>query len=95
MVASSNIAGPNLDTYYSSVISLCSMCTIIFLSELNNIDTCTCEISNAYLTASTTQKIEFNDGPEFATFWHAGHFLLINTTLYGLKISVDRFHYRL
>ena len=37
MVPAGNITGPNIDTYYSSVISLRSMHTIIFLAELNNI----------------------------------------------------------
>ena len=37
MVASGHMNGPNLDTYYSRVISLCSMRTIVFLSIFNNI----------------------------------------------------------
>ena len=77
MVASGNMTGPNLDTYYSIVIPLCSMCTVVFLSELNDIETCTGDISNTYLNACTTEKIVFNAEPDVAPFGYAGHFLLI------------------
>ena len=51
MVVSVNMTGHNIDSYYASVISLCSMRTVVLLAELNNIDTRTGGISNAYLTA--------------------------------------------
>ena len=54
MVASGNMNVPNLDTYYSRVISICSMRTVVFLAELNIIETHTGDISNDYLTARTT-----------------------------------------
>ena len=95
MVASSNITEPNLDTYYYSIISLRYMCTVVFLSELDNIETHPGEISNAYLTERTIEKIVFNSGPDFAPFGRAGHLLLIKTALYGLKNSGARFHSRL
>ena len=60
MVDSGNRTGPNIYTYYSSVISLHSMHTVVFLYEMNNIDTCTGDISNPYLTTGTTEKIEIN-----------------------------------
>ena len=71
------------------------MRTIVSLAELKNIETRTNYISNAYLAARTTDKIVFNAGPELSPFGHAGHLILVNTDLYGLKISGDRFHYRL
>ena len=75
MVASVNMTGPNIDTYYSSVIPLCSMRTVVFLAELKNIETCTGDISNSYFTSSTIYKILFNDGPDF-------HLLDIQVTCY-------------
>ena len=81
MVTSGNITGTNLDTYYSSVIPLRSLCTVFLLAEMNNIETCTGDISNVCLTAHTTEKIIFNSGPEFSPFGHAGHLLLIKTAL--------------
>ena len=92
MVASVNMTGPNLNTYYYSFISLHYMRTVVFLAELNNIDTLTGEISNAYLTELTAENIFFDSGAYFALFGHSGHFLLIKTALYSLNISGDIFH---
>ena len=91
MVVSFNMTQTNIDTYYSSVISLRSMRTVVFLAELNNIDTLTGYLGNAYLTARTT-KILLNSVTNFATFGHAGHLIIINTALYGLNSSGSRFH---
>ena len=61
MVASSNATGPNIDTYYYSIISLRSMRTVVLLSELNNIETCTSDIS---------RLVPAQDGPFFYTRSH-------------------------
>ena len=92
MLASGNMTGTNTNTYYSSVISLCSMRTIVFLAELNNIDTRTGDISNTYLTAWTTEKIVFNAGTKFASFEHVSNLITTKTALYDLKISGTRLH---
>ena len=92
MVASINMTGTNIDTYYSSSISLRSIRTVVFLSGLNNIETHTGNTSNAYLTARTNDKIVFNAGPKCAPFGRSGHLILINTALYGLKSYGARFH---
>ena len=63
-----------------------------FPSELNNIETHTGDISNTYLNSLTKEKIVFKSGPYFAPFGHAGQFLIIKTTLYGLKSYVASFH---
>ena len=81
MVPAGNMTGPNIDTYYYSVISLCFMSTVVFLAELNNIKIRTGDISNAYLTARTSKKIVFNAGPKFDPFGNAGHLILIKTAL--------------
>ena len=65
MVASSNMNGPNIDTYYYSINSLCSVLTVVFLAELNNIDTRIGYISISYLTARNNEMIVFNAGPDF------------------------------
>ena len=91
-MVSGNVTVPNTDTYYYSVISLHSMRTIMFLDELNNIETRTGYISKTYRTSRTMEKIVSNAGLEFAHFEHAGHLLLIKTALYGLKSYGARFH---
>ena len=95
MVASGNMNGPNLGTYYYSIISIFSVRTVVFLAELNNIETRTGDISNTYLTARTNDNILFNTGPEFAPFGHASHLLIIKTALYFFKRYGARFYYRL
>ena len=92
MVASGNMTRTNIDSYYSSVISLQSMSTFVFLDELNDIEICTGDISNAYLTARTIAKIYFDSGPKFYPFGHTGHLLLIKTALFGIKSLGARFH---
>ena len=92
---SGNMNGTNLNTYYSSVISLRFMRTIVLLGKLKNIETITGDISNGYLTAHTTEKIVFNAGPEFEPFGHAGYLLIINSDLYALNIPSARLHSRL
>ena len=95
MVASGNMTRPNFNNYYSSIILLRSMRTGVLLAELNNIDTRTGDTNNAYLDACTTEKIVFNAVPKFSPFGHAVHLLLIKTSLYDLKSSGARSHYRL
>ena len=41
-----NMTGPNLETYYTSIISLCPLLTAVLLSELNNIEKRTDKIIN-------------------------------------------------
>ena len=93
MLASGNKTGPNIDTYYSSIISLSSVRTVVFIYELNNIETRTGDISNAYLTERTTENVLFDSGPKFEPLGHVGHLLLLKTALYGLKSSGARFHF--
>ena len=93
MVASGHMTGSNINSYYYSIVSLRSMCTIFFLYELNNIVTCTGDIINAYLTTRTTEKISINAGTELAPFVHAGHLILFKTAIYGLNSSGARFHF--
>ena len=63
MVPSGNITGPNIENYFSSVISLISVRTVAFLAELYNIETRTGGIINAYLNAHNRENIVFNTGP--------------------------------
>jgi len=91
-VAGGHLTGPNEDTYYSSVVSLRSMRIVLFLAELNDLETCAGDIGNAYLEAYTQEKVCFVAGSEFAPFGHAGHLMKIVKALYGLKSSGSRYH---
>ena len=95
MVVYGNITGINLGTYYSSFISLRSMRTVVLLDEQSDIEICTGDIRNSYLTVSTTENIVFIARPEFTPFGNTCHLILIKTTLYSLKISGASLHLRL
>eukprot|EP00957_Ditylum_brightwellii_P069233 5256508-Ditylum_brightwellii.AAC.1 len=58
-VAGGHTTGPNIDTYYSSVVSLRAMGMMSFLAELNDMELIAADIGNVYLEAYTDEKICF------------------------------------
>ena len=60
MVASGNMTGTNIDTNYSSIISIRFMRTVFFLAKMSNIETRTGDLIHSYLTERTNEKIVFN-----------------------------------
>ena len=62
LVAGGHMTGPNTNTYYSSAVSLRAMRMMIFLAELNGMELIAADIGNAYLEASTNEKICFIAG---------------------------------
>ncbi len=73
------------ESCYSGVVSLCSLCIITFLAELNDLELMAGDISNAYLTAYTKEKLYVIAGKEFGEL--EGHVLIIVKALYGLRTS--------
>ena len=59
------------------------MCS--FLAELNNLDSYTTDIGNAYIQSYTREKIVVRAGNEFGD--QADHLLIVNKSLYGLTSS--------
>ena len=56
---------------------------MIFLAELNQMETWCTDISSAYLKALTKEKLFVEAGPEFGNL--EGHTLLVHKALYGLR----------
>jgi hypothetical protein len=81
-----------LDRVYSEVVSLRGIRTLIFLAELNKLDTWATYIGNAYLEAITCEKLFIIADPEFGE--QQGHILIIYTALYGLRTSGLQWHGR-
>ena len=54
-----------LESVCSSVVSLQGLRTVIFLGELNGLETWATDIGNAYLEAKTKEKVYITSGPEF------------------------------
>ena len=93
LVARGDLTPEPDEAVYSSVASLRSLRTIIFLSELNNLQLWQGDIGNAYLESYTQEKVYFIAGPEFGPL--QGHTMKIIKALYGLCSSGLRFHERL
>ena len=81
------------EAIYSSVASLCSLCYVTFIAELNGHNLMQGDIRNAYLESYTQEKVCFIAGPEFGPL--AGHTLGIVKTLYGLRSCGLWFHEKL
>ena len=85
LVADGHLTEIPLDSVYSGVVSLCGLCLLVFLAELNDLDVWTTDIGNAYLEAETQEKVYIIAGPEFGDL--EGHTLIIFKALYGLRTS--------
>ena len=93
LVAGGHMTDPPKDSVYSGVVSLRSLRIITFLAELNGLELMAADIGNAYLEAHTKEKVYCIAGSEFGEL--AGHVLVFNKALYGLRTSDARFHERL
>ena len=85
LCANRNLTEIPINSVYSGVISLKSLRTVIFLAELNGLETWATDIGNAYLEAETSEKVFIIAGPEFGEL--EGHTLVIFKALYGLRSS--------
>jgi hypothetical protein len=86
LCANGNLTERPINSVYSGVVSLKSLRTVIFLAELNGLETWATDISNAYLEAETLEKVFMIAGPEFGEL--EGHTpLVIFKALYGLRSS--------
>ncbi len=90
LVADGHLTAVLLNSIYSGVVSLCGICLLVFLAELNDLDVWTTNIGNAYLEAEMQEKVYIIAGPEFGEL--EGHTLIIFKALYGLRTSGLRWH---
>ena len=87
LVAGGHLTETPINGVYSSVATLREVRTVIFLSELNDLQTWSTDIGNAYLESNTQDMIYIVAGKEFASVGLEGHVLIIVKALYGLKSS--------
>jgi hypothetical protein len=92
MVADGHLTEVPLDSVYSGVVSLRGLRTLVFLAELNGLETWATDIGNAYLEAETKERVYIIAGAEFGDL--EGHTLVIFKALYGLRSSGLRWHER-
>ena len=65
LVAGGHLTPDPIDSIYSGVISTRSLRLSIFLAKLNNMKVWGADIGNAYLEATTKEKLYIVAGPEF------------------------------
>ncbi len=92
LVADGHLTDVPLESVYSGVVSLCGFRLVLFLAELNGLETWATDVGNAYLEAKTSEKVYIIAGPEFGE--REGHILVIVKALYGLRSSGARWHDR-
>ena len=92
LVAGGHMTPTPLESVYSGVVSLRSIRLIAFAAELNGLQLFATDVSNAYLEATTSEKVCFIAGPEFGEL--EGHLMIIYKACYGLKTSGLRWHER-
>ena len=78
------------ESVYSSVVTLRSLCIVVFLAELNGLNLMQGDIGNTYLESYTQEKVYFVAGPEFGQ--ETGHTFIIDKALYGLRSSSLHLH---
>ena len=93
LVAGGHLTDAPLEDVYSGVVSLRSLRLVLFIAELNQLETWGADIGNAYLEAKTQEKVYVIGDQGFGEL--QGHTLVIYKALYGLKSSGKRWHERL
>ena len=93
LVADGHLTDVPIDSVYSGVVSLRGLRLLLFIAELNGLETWATDIASAYLEAHTAEKVYIIAGPEFKRL--QGHILIIDKALYGLRSSGARWHDRL
>lgn len=89
MVAGGHLTKPIYnDAPYTSIASMKSIRTCIFLAQLNGLSLCAADVGNAYLEAETQEKLFIIADPEFGKL--EGHTLIVHKALYGLRTSGAR-----
>ena len=93
VVADGHLTAIPAESVYSGVVSLRGLRACIFLGELNDMPGWGTDISSAYLCAKTSEKVCIRAGPEFGKL--AGHLLIVDKALYGLRLSGKAFNHLL
>jgi hypothetical protein len=92
VVADGHLTDVPIDSVYSGVVSLHGLRLLVFLAELNGLQTWATDIGNAYLEAETLESCFIVAGPEFGE--NEGHTLVIIKALYSLRTSGLRWQER-
>ncbi|MDJ0828176.1 MAG: reverse transcriptase domain-containing protein, partial [Rhodobacter sp.] len=92
MVAGGHVTPYPEDSVYSSVAAQRSLRIALLIGELNNLESMAGDIGYAYLQSYTKEKVAFIAGPDFGEY--AGHTMIVDKAIYGLRSSGARYHER-
>ena len=67
-----------IESVYSGVVSIHSICLILLITEINNLQIYQADVGNLYLETYTKENVFFIAGKEFDTFSMEGHVLIIS-----------------
>ena len=90
MVADGHLTDAPAESVCSGVVSLHGVHLLVFLAELNQLETWSADIGDARSEAKTHEKVCIIAGPEFGD--HEGHTLIICKALCGLCSSGKMWH---
>ena len=90
-VADGHFTDIPVDSVCSGVVTLRGSRMMLFLVELNGLDTWATDIGNACLEAHASEKVVIIAGPEFGSK-REGNMLIIVKALHGLRSSGKCFH---
>ena len=93
LVADGHLTKEPVESIYSGVVSLRSLRMVVFLSQLNDLESWGADVGNAYLEAYTDEKLCIIAGPEFKEL--QGHLLIMIKALYGTCSGGAMWHDRL
>ena len=79
LVASSHLTDILVSSVYLGVVSLCGIRLVLFLAELNNLESQSTNIGNTYLEVQTKEKVCIITGKEFGNL--EKHVLLMRKVL--------------
>ena len=85
LVSDGHLTDVLLSSVYSGVVSLRGIRLVLFLAELNGLESWSTDIGNACLEAFTKKKVYIIAGRKFGHL--EGHSLIINKALHGLRTS--------
>jgi hypothetical protein len=94
LVAGGNWTVNHKEDIYSGVVRIDTIRIRFFLGELYGLSCCACDIGNTFLHGKIKEKNYVTAGTDFEANLH-GKNLIIDKSLYGLKISAARFHQHL
>ena len=93
LVADGHLTNVPLSSVYSGVVSLRGIRLVLFLAELNGLESWGTDTCDAYLEVFIKENVYIVTGPEFGTL--EGHYLIIVKALCGLRTSGLRWNEKL